>query len=71
MEPLTYVFGSITIAVVSGVVGRSIGSHKKVREDTCVERREGCVKLLTTKIDNLENKIDNLTEFVKNGGRTN
>ena len=71
MEPFTYVFGSITIAVVSGIVGKSIGSYKKVREDTCTERREGCVRLLTTKIDNLENKIDDLTEFVKNGGKTN
>ena len=64
MDPLTYVTGAISIAVVSGAVGKTLGGRCKVKEDTCKERRGYCFKLITE-------KIDNLTELIKNGGKVN
>ena len=67
MEPLTVISSGITIAVVSGAIGRSLGNRGKVGDKTCTERREACVRLLEEKIDRLGEKIDHLTDFVKNG----
>lgn len=64
MEPITYITGAISIAAVSGAVGKALGGRSKVKEDTCKERRAACFKLLVE-------KIDNLTDLVKNGGKAN
>lgn len=67
MEIMTVVSSGITIAVVSGAVGKVLGSRGKVREDICGERRESCVALIVQKIDHLTSEVGHLTEYVKNG----
>ena len=69
MEPALYVMGGITVAVISGTVGKMIGGYRKVKDEICKERRESCLALVIEKIDNLENKIDGLIETVKNNGK--
>lgn len=62
MEPVTMVLGSITIAVVSGAVGRSFNNKNKVKESTCEERRGACTLLLTEKIENLTGAVNDLKD---------
>lgn len=57
MEPITYITGGFCIAIISGTIGKIIGGNKKVKEDTCGERREACLALVVEKIDNLTNLI--------------
>lgn len=63
MEPATFVTGGLCIAVISGAIGKMIGGNKKVKEETCKERREACLALVVEKIDHLE-------ELIKNIGKT-
>lgn len=60
MEPLTYITGAFAIAVTSGAIGRMLGNNKRVKEDTCKERREACLALVVEKIDHLEELIKNI-----------
>lgn len=64
MEPVTWIFGGITIAVVSGAVGKSFSNSNKVKEKTCVERRESCILLVSEKIDNLAREVSDLKDAV-------
>ena len=64
MEPATTVLGGIVIAVISGVVGKSIGSNGVVKTPTCGERQIACQKLIMEKIDNISDRLDALTKAV-------
>jgi len=64
MELVTTVLGGIVIAVVSGTVGKGIGTNDNVKASTCLERRTACDSLVTEKIDHLARKVDELTKAV-------
>ena len=42
MEPIVTVLGGITVAVISSAITKSVSDYKKVSDDRCRERREGC-----------------------------
>jgi hypothetical protein len=67
MDPAAVVLGGIVIAVVSGAIGKYTGGKNKVGESSCKERREACVTLLATKIDNLVHVVERVEKAVNNG----
>jgi len=66
MEITTAVLGGLAISVISGVVGKSIGSNDNVKKDQCVERQHACSTLVISKIDNLADKFVDLKKSVDN-----
>ena len=64
MDYTTQMIGGLLIAVVSGILGKFIGSSDKVTEKHCSERQEACQKLLIVKIDNIGKKVDSLAKIV-------
>ena len=66
IEPMTGAMGGVLIAVVSGAIGKALGSNGKVKDSQCIERREACTKLLTEKIDNLIITVDGLKDNISN-----
>ena len=58
------ILGGVVIAVISGVIGKSIGANNSVKNPTCTERQRSCQSLITEKIDNLGEKVDSLTKAV-------
>ena len=66
MEPVTTVLGGITVAVIAGVLGKSLSDKNKVKDNTCSERRIACVGIVITKIDNLTKVVDKLEKAVNN-----
>jgi len=64
MEPVATCLGGIVIAIVSGVIGKSIGTNDNVKAPTCTERQHSCQTLITNKIDNLAKNVDELTKAV-------
>ena len=64
MEPVTWIFGGITVAVVSGAIGRGFNKNN-VNNSTCKERQGSCTALLSQKIDSLAEDIKEIKEAVK------
>lgn len=64
MEPATTILGGIVIAVVSGIVGKSIGTNNNIKLNTCNDRQKSCQALLLEKIEHLSDKVDTLTKAV-------
>jgi len=64
VEPATSILGGIVIAVVSGIVGKSIGSNNNIKQTTCNDRQKSCQALLLEKIEHLSDKVDTLTKAV-------
>jgi hypothetical protein len=64
IDPITSILSGLLIAVISGVIGKSIGSNRKVNEGICIERQKACQSLLIEKIDNLDEKVDNFIKIV-------
>jgi len=64
MEPVSVILGGVVVAVVSGTVGKVLGGNGKVKEKTCVERRESYVLLVSEKIDNLAKEIKGLSKTI-------
>lgn len=64
IDPVTSVLSGLLIAVVSGSIGRAIGSNGRVRDCVCTERQKSCQCLLIEKIDNLDKKVDNFVKIV-------
>jgi hypothetical protein len=60
------ILGGIVIAIVSGLIGKSIGSFNNVKSPLCMERQQSCQKVLIEKIDNLKHELENLTKAVNN-----
>ncbi len=65
MEPVGYVLGGALLSVVTGVVGKYIGSNGKVKEDTCDERRLTCNKLVDEKLHTIDSKLDIILTALK------
>jgi len=61
----TTILAGVVIALLSGIVGRSIGERDTIKQSTCNERREACQQLIFEKIDNLSKEIRALTELVR------
>ncbi len=64
MEPMSVVMGGVVIAVVSGTIGKVLGSNGKVKEKNCIERRDSCILLVAEKIDNLAKTVTSLKDAV-------
>jgi len=60
------ILGGILIAVVSGVIGKSLGDNDSIKQPVCTERQHACQSLLIEKIDNVTHKVDILTKIVNN-----
>jgi len=69
MNTFESVLVGIVIALVSGFIGKALGSRGKITEELCDERRKSCQKLLIEKIDNLSKLIDNLHKLIENTPR--
>jgi len=66
MDPVTTVLGGVLVAVVSGAIGKTLGSNGKMSENHCEEKRQSCQTIVITKIDNVARKVDDLTSIVNN-----
>ena len=64
MEPLTWIFGGLTISVVSGAIGKVVGSKGNVKETLCNERQIAIKELVVIKIDNLSDRFEKLEKAV-------
>ena len=64
MEPITWVFGGIAVAAISGAIGRGFNNKNNVKETICKERMGGLTLLLTEKIDNLAKDIKDIKKAV-------
>lgn len=64
MDVATTILGGFMIAILSGIVGKAIGSSNNVKVLTCSERQLSCQKLVTEKIDHLTEKIDDLAKAI-------
>ena len=64
MDYTTQIIGGLLIAVVSGIIGKLLGSSGKVAEKHCDERQASCQRLLIEKIDNVGKKVDSLAKIV-------
>jgi predicted nucleic acid-binding Zn finger protein len=60
------VLGGIVIALVSAILGNTVGKLHKVEKEDCDHIRAACRELICTKIDNLGTKIEELKEVVNN-----
>lgn len=57
LTPLGQILAAILIAVLSGMIGKYIGSSRKVSLDQCYERRQACNALVLEKLDALDKKV--------------
>ncbi len=58
MDQTTIMVGGALLAIVTGFIGRAIGSNGKVSESNCGERREACNKLINEKLHSIDEKLD-------------
>ena len=63
-DPVTIILGGIVIAVVSGGVGKFLGSNNRVKDVQCGERREACSSLILEKIDHLVTSVDDIKRYI-------
>ena len=54
----------IIIALVSGIVGKMIGSIGRVEKVSCVQMRESCQTLLVEKMEHMSNRLDELAKII-------
>ena len=54
----------IIIALVSGIVGKVIGSIGRVEKVSCVQMRESCQTLLVEKMEHISNRLDELAKII-------
>jgi hypothetical protein len=64
VEPITSVLGGIVIAMVSGSIGKSIGTHNRIKRTECDQIRAACKELICEKIDHLGEKIDEMKKVI-------
>lgn len=65
MEPITYVLGALSITLISGIIGKFIGSNGKVKDKTCTERRSADSKLINEKLHSVNEKLDIIIAALK------
>ena len=58
MERVVIILGGAILAIITGIIGKTIGSNGKVKEETCGERRLTCNKLIDEKLQNMDQKLD-------------
>ena len=61
---LENVLGGMIIALVSGIIGNTIGTKDAIKKSICDERRSSCNKLLIEKIENLSERVEALTKII-------
>ena len=66
IDPITVVLGGVTVAVVSGAVGKYLGNSGGVKDSRCGERREACSGLILEKIDHLVTSVDDIKKYIAN-----
>lgn len=64
LDPATWIFGGITLSVVTGAITRVISTKDNVKERTCEERRKSCNNLMCEKLDNHTEKLDNQSKLI-------
>ena len=64
MEIAVSVLGGIVIGLISGAIGKYIGSCGKVDEEYCGERRLACNTLLETKFKAVNEKLDTILDHM-------
>lgn len=62
MTLLESILAGVVVAFVSGLAGILIASKHKVSDETCGERRESCMKLVNSKLANIENAVSKIWE---------
>lgn len=65
-DPVTIILGGMVVAVVSGTVGRYLGSNGRIKDAQCGERREACSSLIIEKIDHLVTSVDDIKKYIAN-----
>ena len=58
MDQATIIVSGALLAIVTGFIGKAIGSNGRVKENTCGERRESCTKLINEKLHSIDEKLD-------------
>ena len=64
LDTITWIFGGITLSVVTGTIARVMSIKNNIKEETCKERRESCNKLMYEKLDHHTEKLDNQLKLI-------
>lgn len=65
MDQTTIMVSGALLAIVTGFIGRAIGSNGRVKENSCGERREACNKLISEKLHTMDEKLDSIVSVLK------
>ena len=65
MDPATVVLGGITVAVISSAVTRAVTDKRKVDDNQCKERREGCSHHLCTELAHIKKDQEEMKADIK------
>ena len=65
MTPLERLLITIVSSVLCLGIGIVIGGFKKVSSETCVERRQGCNKIVLEKLAHLETMLKDHIQYHK------
>lgn len=65
-DPVTVILGGLTVALISGTVGKYLGSNGKIKDNQCGERRAACSGLILEKIDHLVITVNELKTDISN-----
>lgn len=66
IDPITTVLGGVTIVIVSGTIGKYLGSKGTITNKQCEKNQVACSNLLVEKIDNLTDKVNDLKTDIAN-----
>ena len=64
MSTIEQILSGIIIALISGIIGKIIGSYGKVPYSYCKDHQGACQQLLLEKLTNMEKQLRSLTEIV-------
>ena len=65
MDPATVVLGGITVAVISSAVTRAVTDKRKVDDNQCKERREGCSHHLCAELEHIKKDQEEMKADIK------
>ena len=64
LTPLGQIIATILIGLIAGIIGRTMGTRGRITEKECDKNRNGCSKLLDSRLKRIEEDIKKIFELI-------